>query len=72
MFTNCQVQNTVKTGGGGVSTCDTKWAVGELEWSALMNMLDAAVRISKKYKIRDSAFLNYRVTKPATIIGDHS
>ncbi|CAF3909049.1 unnamed protein product [Rotaria magnacalcarata] len=37
-----QVQKTVKTGGGGVSTGDTAWAIGELEWSALMNVLDTA------------------------------
>ncbi|CAF3330397.1 unnamed protein product, partial [Rotaria sp. Silwood2] len=35
-----QVEKTVKVGGGGVSTSDTKWTVGELEWSALMHVLD--------------------------------
>lgn len=40
-----QVQKTVKTGGGGVSTGKTTWNIGELEWSALMNVLDTAVCI---------------------------
>lgn len=39
-----QVTNTVSTGGGGVNTSDVKWAVGELEWSTLMIVLDRAVR----------------------------
>ncbi|CAF3407334.1 unnamed protein product [Rotaria sp. Silwood1] len=38
-----QVINTVSTGGGGVNTSDTKWAIGELEWSTLMIVLDRAV-----------------------------
>ncbi|CAF4539630.1 unnamed protein product, partial [Rotaria magnacalcarata] len=34
---------TVNAGGGGVNTTDVKWAVGELEWSTLMIVLDRAV-----------------------------
>lgn len=30
-------------GGGGVNTTEVKWAVGELEWSTLMIVLDRAV-----------------------------
>ncbi|CAF3393414.1 unnamed protein product [Rotaria socialis] len=37
-----QVTNTVNAGGGGVNTTDVKWAVGELEWSTLMIVLDRA------------------------------
>ncbi|UJR21515.1 hypothetical protein I4U23_024601 [Adineta vaga] len=37
-----QVTNTVGAGGGGVNTTDVKWAVGELEWSTLMIVLDRA------------------------------
>jgi hypothetical protein len=66
-----QVQKTVKTGGGGVSTGDTKWAVGELEWAALMNILDTAVCISK-YKIFYCHFLNHRAIVPVTSIVGHS
>lgn len=66
-----QVQKTVKTGGGGVSTGDTKWAIGELEWSALMSTLDAAVSTSK-CRILYSTFLNPRAITLATSIVDHS
>jgi hypothetical protein len=47
------VQKTVKVGGGGVSTGETMWAVGELEWSALMNTLDREVRVEiyKRYVV---------------------
>ncbi|CAF4296927.1 unnamed protein product, partial [Rotaria sp. Silwood2] len=41
-----QVTDTVNRGGGGVNTSDTKWAVGELEWSTLMIVLDRAVCLS--------------------------
>ena len=33
----------MSVGGGGVNTTDVKWAVGELEWSTLMIVLDKAV-----------------------------
>jgi hypothetical protein len=33
----------VSNGGGGVNTSDVKWAIGELEWSTLMIVLDRAV-----------------------------
>lgn len=37
-----QVIATVNGGGGGVNTTEVKWAVGELEWSTLMIVLDRA------------------------------
>ena len=44
-FDKFQVTNTVAAGGGGVNTTDVKWAIGELEWSTLMVVLDRAVCI---------------------------
>lgn len=38
-----QVQNVVQKGGGGVS-CSRRWGVGDLEFEALMRMLDNLVR----------------------------
>ena len=38
-----QVQNVVQKGGGGVSSCK-RWGVGDLEFEALMRMLDSQVR----------------------------
>ena len=39
-----KVQNIVQKGGGGVSSCKKRWSVGDLEFEALMRMLDNLVR----------------------------
>ncbi len=51
-----QVQKTVKIGGGGVSTDAMKWAIGELEWSALMSMLDTSVCTFRNIKYFNFVF----------------
>ena len=66
-----QVEKTVKAGGGGVSTSEIKWAIGELEWSALMNVLDKTVCILI-YFLFCSHFLYHRVTTLVMFIEDHS
>ncbi len=66
-----QVQKTVKIGGGGVSTDAMKWAIGELEWSALMSMLDTSVCILRNIKYFNFVFKSYRVIIVAMSIVDH-
>ena len=43
-----QVKEVTSHGGGGVDSSGKKWKVGELEFEALMRLLDNAVSISHK------------------------
>ena len=42
-----QVKEVTSHGGGGVDSSGKKWKVGELEFEALMRLLDNAVSISE-------------------------
>ena len=56
-FAKEQVQETIKSGGGGVDSSDIKWRVGELEFEAWMRLLDSMVRQREsKTQFRNKTF----------------